>query len=183
MYLTISSLSYTRLYIFQLDTSRMSMGLAHSAGVVFRAFRLACGQYRRDRMNAPSASASQPFTESVDFDCIQYSLLGCNSNRVRSIKEKPTPKTGAAREGNPMEKSRNLRSFTLASVSLLAMSAGAFAQTTGAPGETTETVVVTGSRVITDIANSPTPVTTVTTAQLLDTTPSNLSDALNKLPV
>ena len=81
-----------------------------------------------------------------------------------------------------MEKSRNLRSFTLASVSLLAMSAGAFAQTTGAPGETTETVVVTGSRVITDIANSPTPVTTVSTAQLLDTTPSNLSDALNKLP-
>ena len=82
-----------------------------------------------------------------------------------------------------MEKSRNLRLLTLASVSLMALSAGAFAQGTGAPGETTETVVVTGSRVITDIANSPTPVTTVSTAQLLDTTPSNLSDALNKLPV
>ena len=43
-------------------------------------------------------------------------------------------------------------------------------------------MVVTGSRVISDIANSPTPVTTVTTSELLATTPSNLSDALNKLP-
>ena len=46
-----------------------------------------------------------------------------------------------------------------------------------------ESVTVTGSRVISDIANSPTPVTAVTTEQLLATTPSNLSDALNKLPV
>jgi iron complex outermembrane recepter protein len=82
-----------------------------------------------------------------------------------------------------METLRNLRLLTLASVSLVAMSAGALAQSTGAPAETTEQVVVTGSRVITDVANSPTPVTTVSTQQLLDTTPSNLSDALNKLPV
>jgi iron complex outermembrane recepter protein len=82
-----------------------------------------------------------------------------------------------------METLRNLRLFTLTSVSLVAMSVGAFAQTTGASAEATEQVVVTGSRVITDIANSPTPVTTVSTEQLLDTTPSNLSDALNKLPV
>ncbi|HEY4076588.1 MAG TPA: TonB-dependent receptor [Rhizomicrobium sp.] len=46
-----------------------------------------------------------------------------------------------------------------------------------------EAVVVTGSRVISDIANSPTPITAVTSQQLLATTPSNLSDALNKLPV
>ncbi len=46
-----------------------------------------------------------------------------------------------------------------------------------------EIVIVTGSRVISDAANSPTPLTVVSTAQLLATTPSNLSDALNKLPV
>jgi iron complex outermembrane receptor protein len=46
-----------------------------------------------------------------------------------------------------------------------------------------ETVVVTGSRVITDIANSPTPITAVSTEQLLTTTPSNIADALNKLPI
>ena len=82
-----------------------------------------------------------------------------------------------------METSRNLRLLTLGFVSLLAMSAGALAQGTGAPAESTEQVVVTGSRVISDIANSPTPITAVSTQQLLETTPSNLSDALNKLPV
>ena len=46
-----------------------------------------------------------------------------------------------------------------------------------------ESVVVTGSRVITDVANSPTPITAVSTDQLLTTTPTNLSDALNKLPI
>jgi iron complex outermembrane receptor protein len=46
-----------------------------------------------------------------------------------------------------------------------------------------ESIVVTGSRVISDIANSPTPLTVVTTDQLLLTTPSNISDALNKLPI
>ena len=46
-----------------------------------------------------------------------------------------------------------------------------------------ETVVVTGSRVISVAADSPTPLTEVRTAQLLATTPSNIPDALNKLPV
>lgn len=72
--------------------------------------------------------------------------------------------------------SRLSRTLALTSASVLAMSAAAFAQST-------ETVVVTGSRVIQDVANSPTPVTIVSTSQLLETTPSNLSDALNKLPV
>src|ERR1044071_3045554 len=49
--------------------------------------------------------------------------------------------------------------------------------------ESTESVVVPGSRVISDIANSPTPVTAVNTQQLLSTTPSNLADGLNKLPI
>jgi outer membrane receptor protein involved in Fe transport len=80
-----------------------------------------------------------------------------------------------------MKNLRLLRLLALASVSATAMSAAAFAQTDAQA--TTETVVVTGSRVITDIATSPTPVTEVTAEQLLTTTPSNVSDALNKLPV
>jgi iron complex outermembrane receptor protein len=46
-----------------------------------------------------------------------------------------------------------------------------------------EAVIVTGSRVITDIANSPTPITAVNAQELLATTPSNLADGLNKLPI
>ena len=54
----------------------------------------------------------------------------------------------------------------------------------GKPGASTvEEVVVTGSRVITNGNNSPTPVTVVTTEQLASTTPSNVPDALNKLPL
>ncbi|HET6609642.1 MAG TPA: TonB-dependent receptor plug domain-containing protein, partial [Rhodopila sp.] len=48
---------------------------------------------------------------------------------------------------------------------------------------TPETIVVTGSRVISDIANSPTPITAVSTDQLLATTPSTVADGLNKLPI
>ncbi|HET7084718.1 MAG TPA: TonB-dependent receptor [Rhizomicrobium sp.] len=46
-----------------------------------------------------------------------------------------------------------------------------------------ESIVVTGSRVILDAANSPTPLTIVSSKQLHDTTPSNLADGLNKLPI
>jgi iron complex outermembrane receptor protein len=81
-----------------------------------------------------------------------------------------------------MKNLRLLRLVTLASVSVTAMSAAAFAQSAGV-GTDTETVVVTGSRVITDVANSPTPLTVVSTQQLLATTPSNLADGLAKLPV
>jgi outer membrane receptor protein involved in Fe transport len=49
--------------------------------------------------------------------------------------------------------------------------------------ESTESVVVTGSRVISDAVNSPTPITAVSTDQLLATTPSTVADGLNKLPV
>jgi len=57
------------------------------------------------------------------------------------------------------------------------------AQVAAAPAAPVEQVVVTGSRVISDIANSPTPLTVVTTEQLQATTPTNIPDALNKLPV
>jgi iron complex outermembrane recepter protein len=79
-------------------------------------------------------------------------------------------------------------------VSVLALLASLFsapvcAQAQPAPArgqatpESTETVVVTGSRVISDIANSPTPITAVSTDQLLATTPSTVADGLNKLPI
>lgn len=49
--------------------------------------------------------------------------------------------------------------------------------------EPVDTVVVTGSRVITNAASSPTPLTVVSADQLLTTTPATVADALNKLPV
>ncbi|HEY4078775.1 MAG TPA: TonB-dependent receptor [Rhizomicrobium sp.] len=47
----------------------------------------------------------------------------------------------------------------------------------------TESVTVTGSRIVTNGNNSPTPLTVVSTEQLQATTPSNIPDGLNKLPV
>jgi len=46
-----------------------------------------------------------------------------------------------------------------------------------------ESIVVTGSRVISDASNSPAPVTMISADQLRDTTPTNLPDGLNKLPI
>src|SRR6218665_3614634 len=48
--------------------------------------------------------------------------------------------------------------------------------------EEAEGIVVTGSRIITNGNNSPTPVTAITTEQLQTTTPGNIYDALQKLP-
>lgn len=74
----------------------------------------------------------------------------------------------------------------LVSVTALLMAAhGVMAQTVSqAPDDTApvEAVVVTGSRVISDVANSPTPLTTVSTDQIEALTPSDIPDALNKLP-
>lgn len=56
----------------------------------------------------------------------------------------------------------------------------AFAQ--GASGGV-ESVVVTGSRVISNVANSPTPLTVVSADDLAATTPGNIAEGLNKLPV
>ncbi len=64
----------------------------------------------------------------------------------------------------------------LCTVSSMALTSAVLAQ------ESTEAVVVTGSRVITDAINSPTPLTVLDTAQLQATTPSNIADGLNKLP-
>jgi outer membrane cobalamin receptor len=65
---------------------------------------------------------------------------------------------------------------------LVALPHAAAAQSAGA-SPATESVVVTGSRVISDAANSPTPLTIVSTADLLATTPTDIPDGLNKLPI
>jgi outer membrane receptor protein involved in Fe transport len=65
----------------------------------------------------------------------------------------------------------------MCATSVLALTVGAYAQEANV-----EAVTVTGSRVISDITLSPTPITVVTAEQLSATTPSNIPDALNKLP-
>src|SRR6476620_2501223 len=50
------------------------------------------------------------------------------------------------------------------------------------PEEDMGTITVTGSRTITDVLKSPTPITSVDVTELAVTTPSDTADALNKLP-
>jgi outer membrane receptor protein involved in Fe transport len=59
-----------------------------------------------------------------------------------------------------------------------------WAQTAEAKDDTEDmgVITVTGSRTITDNAQSPTPLTTVDIEEILRTTPSDTADALNKLP-
>src|ERR1700759_1119232 len=64
-------------------------------------------------------------------------------------------------------------------VALAALPTVAVAQT----ATNVETVTVTGSRVISDAANSPTPLTIISTDDLKATTPTSIPDGLAKLPV
>jgi iron complex outermembrane receptor protein len=73
------------------------------------------------------------------------------------------------------------KNLLLSSIALSAIAGSAFAQSNGATG--VESVVVTGSRVISDAANSPTPLTIVSTADLLATSPANIPEGLGKLPI
>jgi len=66
----------------------------------------------------------------------------------------------------------------MCAASALAMTSAVHAQ----EADKVEQVTVTGSRVISDITLSPTPLTVVTAEQLQATTPTNIPDALNKLP-
>ncbi|HTK36763.1 MAG TPA: TonB-dependent receptor [Caulobacteraceae bacterium] len=66
-------------------------------------------------------------------------------------------------------------------ISAIALATSALAQTTNAAGEV-ESVVVTATRIQTNGYTAPTPVTVAPVAQLMQTTPSNIPDALNKLP-
>ena len=75
-----------------------------------------------------------------------------------------------------------IRHWLACGVALVALPSVAVAQSAGA-GAGVESVTVTGSRVISDAANSPTPLTIISAAQLEATTPTNIPDGLNKLPV
>jgi iron complex outermembrane receptor protein len=73
-----------------------------------------------------------------------------------------------------------------AACGLVAMVVSALAAAQTAPddaGQELQEIKVTGSRVISNGNDSPTPLTLVTTEQLTATTPTNLADALNNLPV
>src|SRR5882757_3846795 len=63
-------------------------------------------------------------------------------------------------------------------ISVLALATSAFAQ----EAASVESVVVTATRIQTNGYTQPTPVTVAPVAQLQQTTPSNIPDALNKLP-
>ena len=69
-----------------------------------------------------------------------------------------------------------------ASVSALSLASHAHAQATQSAEADVSEVVVTGSRIVRNGNNAPTPVTVATTEQLALTTPTNIPDALNKLP-
>ncbi len=57
------------------------------------------------------------------------------------------------------------------------------AQGAPAPEAAPTVVIVTGSHLSSKAAKAPTPLTVITTAQLTETTPSNIPDGLNKLPI
>ena len=73
----------------------------------------------------------------------------------------------------------------LTGASMFALTSVAMAQTAPAakPATAVEEVVVTGSRVITNGNNSPTPVTVVQAKELMQLQPTTINDALNNLPV
>ncbi|MBU3079037.1 TonB-dependent receptor domain-containing protein [Sphingomonas quercus] len=74
------------------------------------------------------------------------------------------------------------RNLLLAGVGTLVMATGAFAQSAPAENAKSDEIVITGSRVITNGNNSPTPVTVISTETLNLTTPTNVPDGLRKLP-
>jgi len=78
-----------------------------------------------------------------------------------------------------MRKCFKVRTALLCTAGLAFLTSSALGQ----EAASTESVVVTGSRVITDLTNSPTPITAVSTDELAATSPIDIPDALNKLPV
>jgi iron complex outermembrane receptor protein len=71
----------------------------------------------------------------------------------------------------------------LSGASVMSLAWAAQAQDAAPASGAVEEVVVTGSRIIQNGNNAPTPVTVVSTAQILTNTPSTLSDAIKTLPV
>lgn len=79
--------------------------------------------------------------------------------------------------------SRTYISGSLAAFAIAALANNpALAQTDQAAEQELEVITVTGSRTITEVVKSPTPITSVDISALAVTTPSDAADALNKLP-
>ena len=81
-----------------------------------------------------------------------------------------------------MNNSKFSKIALMCAASALALTTAARAQSVASNQGAVEQVTVTGSRVISDITLSPTPITVVTSDQLQATTPTNIPDALKKLP-
>src|SRR5690349_3856634 len=79
-----------------------------------------------------------------------------------------------------MSENRLLRASIAALLGTASFSAGVHAQQ--AEPEEIKEITITGSRVITDNVRSPTPITSVSMDEIAKTTPSDIPDALNKLP-
>lgn len=75
---------------------------------------------------------------------------------------------------------QDLKGFLLAGVASLMASNAAYAQSAEETDDSQ--IIVTGSRIVSDGNSQPTPVTVASTDVLLRTSPSNIPDALNKLP-
>src|SRR5688572_18725685 len=80
-----------------------------------------------------------------------------------------------------MSSHRFLRASIAAILGTVAFSAGP-AAVAAEEEEELEEVTVTGSRVITENVRSPTPIASIDIAEAAMTTPSDIADALNKLP-
>ena len=83
-------------------------------------------------------------------------------------------------------KSKSIRRAILGSTCIAGLPAAAMAQagtSTANQPDAAQNIVVTGSRVITNGNNAPTPTTVVSVQQVDKLTPTNVADALNKLPV
>lgn len=91
----------------------------------------------------------------------------------------PQNTVGAGDQNGPATAAPTPPSQASDSASPVPPQANAEAAEPASPGD----IVVTGSRVITNGNNSPTPVTVVSTEALLQVTPSNVPDALNRLPI
>ena len=78
---------------------------------------------------------------------------------------------------------RTILTALLGGASVLALAPAALAQSAAAPAPAANEVVVTGSRVIANGNNSPTPVTVVSSNELAQLAPTTINDALNTLPV
>jgi len=143
-------------------------------------------------VNVPSEEAAQSIPELARQEGIQIvvpvdQLLGIKTpaiNGTMSVNQA----VGDILAGTGLKMARNdgktvmLERVSTAADVMQAPAGEAAGTATSGPQQVT-TVTVTGSRVISDIQASPTPVTIVSTEQLQETTPTDLPDGLNKLPV